>query len=229
MWAWATPALPRRGITITVPCQKSPKRRRYASLALPAACRSSPPAAWGTWIASGSSWSRACWTRWRWDDRWWPILLFPPSGSGAPTTTWSPADPASRAVCAMWRRGEGLSCIVNPCVGKAPITPAVRKRRVLVVGAGPAGLSAALTLWKRGHGVIVAEACGETGRQPFARRPFLQARRLWSGRSGASGGLWSEQNIPVYAQPGRGRSLPEEGSPGSPHLGRRFLAARAAP
>ena len=60
-------------------------------------------------------------------------------------------------------KGEGLSCIVNPCVGKAPITPAARKRRVLVAGAGPAGLSAALTLWKRGHGVIVAEACGEAG------------------------------------------------------------------
>ncbi len=59
--------------------------------------------------------------------------------------------------------GEGLSCIVNPSVGKAPITQADNKRRVLVAGAGPAGLSAALTLWKRGHGVIVAEACGQPG------------------------------------------------------------------
>ncbi len=59
--------------------------------------------------------------------------------------------------------GEGLSCIVNPTVGRAPITPAEKKRRVLVAGAGPAGLSAALALWKRGHGVIVAEADGEPG------------------------------------------------------------------
>jgi 2,4-dienoyl-CoA reductase-like NADH-dependent reductase (Old Yellow Enzyme family)/thioredoxin reductase len=60
-------------------------------------------------------------------------------------------------------RGEGLSCIVNPSVGKAPFSPAAKKRRVLVAGAGPAGLSAALTLWKRGHGVIVAEAGGQPG------------------------------------------------------------------
>jgi len=34
---------------------------------------------------------------------------------------------------------------------------------VVVAGAGPAGLAAALTLWKRGHGVIVAEAASEPG------------------------------------------------------------------
>jgi len=55
-------------------------------------------------------------------------------------------------------RGEGISCIVNPSVGKPPLEPAATRRRTLVAGAGPAGLSAALTLWRRGHGVIVAEA-----------------------------------------------------------------------
>jgi 2,4-dienoyl-CoA reductase-like NADH-dependent reductase (Old Yellow Enzyme family)/thioredoxin reductase len=59
--------------------------------------------------------------------------------------------------------GEGLSCIVNPTVGKPPLTPARKGRRTLVAGAGPAGLSTALALWQRGHGVIVAEAGPEAG------------------------------------------------------------------
>jgi thioredoxin reductase len=60
-------------------------------------------------------------------------------------------------------KGEGLSCIVNPAVGKPPLTRAPKPRRTLVAGAGPAGLSAALALWERGHGVIVAEAGSEAG------------------------------------------------------------------
>jgi 2,4-dienoyl-CoA reductase-like NADH-dependent reductase (Old Yellow Enzyme family)/thioredoxin reductase len=60
-------------------------------------------------------------------------------------------------------KGEGISCIVNPAVGKPPSLPAEQKRSVLVAGAGPAGLSAALALRERGHGVIVAEAGAEPG------------------------------------------------------------------
>jgi 2,4-dienoyl-CoA reductase-like NADH-dependent reductase (Old Yellow Enzyme family)/thioredoxin reductase len=60
-------------------------------------------------------------------------------------------------------KGEGLSCIVNPAVGKPPLTRAPKPRRTLVAGAGPAGLAAALVLWERGHGVIVAEAGPEAG------------------------------------------------------------------
>ena len=60
-------------------------------------------------------------------------------------------------------KGEGLSCIVNPSVGRAPVVPAAKRRRTLVAGAGPAGLCAALALWDRGHGVIVAEAGPEAG------------------------------------------------------------------
>jgi 2,4-dienoyl-CoA reductase-like NADH-dependent reductase (Old Yellow Enzyme family) len=36
--------------------------------------------------------------------------------------------------------GEGLSCIVNPAVGRPPIVPAETSKRVLVVGAGPGGV-----------------------------------------------------------------------------------------
>ncbi|MGC8763310.1 MAG: FAD-dependent oxidoreductase [Acidobacteriota bacterium] len=60
-------------------------------------------------------------------------------------------------------QGEGISCIVNPTVGKPPVSPAQERKRTLVAGAGPAGLSAALALWERGHGVIVAEAGAEPG------------------------------------------------------------------
>lgn len=59
--------------------------------------------------------------------------------------------------------GDGLSCIVNPTLGKAPLARAGKGKRVLVAGAGPAGLAAALTLWERGHGVIVAEARERAG------------------------------------------------------------------
>jgi 2,4-dienoyl-CoA reductase-like NADH-dependent reductase (Old Yellow Enzyme family)/thioredoxin reductase len=93
-------------------------------------------------------------------------------------------------------KGEGLSCIVNPCVGKAPITPAVRKRRVLVVGAGPAGLSAALTLWKRGHGVIIAEACGETG-GTFRAAPLSPGKEAMERPLRGLRRIVERENIPV--------------------------------
>jgi 2,4-dienoyl-CoA reductase-like NADH-dependent reductase (Old Yellow Enzyme family)/thioredoxin reductase len=60
-------------------------------------------------------------------------------------------------------KGDGLGCIVNPTVGRAPLSPPGKRRRVLVAGAGPAGLSAAIALWEQGHGVIVAEAGPEAG------------------------------------------------------------------
>ncbi len=59
--------------------------------------------------------------------------------------------------------GKGISCIVNPAVGRPPAARAEKRKRVLVAGAGPAGLAAAIALWKRGHGVIVAEASPEIG------------------------------------------------------------------
>ena len=93
-------------------------------------------------------------------------------------------------------RGEGLSCIVNPSVGKAPVTPAVRKRRVLVAGAGPAGLSAALTLWKRGHGVIIAEACGETG-GTFRAAPLSPGKEAMGKPLRGLQRLVERENIPV--------------------------------
>ncbi len=61
---------------------------------------------------------------------------------------------------------EGVRCAVNPQVGREQelaITPAERPRRVLVVGAGPAGLEAARIAALRGHDVVLVEASGRLG------------------------------------------------------------------
>jgi mycofactocin system FadH/OYE family oxidoreductase 2 len=58
-------------------------------------------------------------------------------------------------------RNRWLGCIENPETGKeavaAPVRPARDRRRVLVVGAGPAGLQAAGAAAARGHAVRVLE------------------------------------------------------------------------
>lgn len=66
--------------------------------------------------------------------------------------------------------GEAL-CIHNPATGREATTPHVvspspgPRRRVVVVGAGPAGLEAARIAGARGHSVTLFEATGEAGGQ----------------------------------------------------------------
>ncbi|MGH3516328.1 MAG: FAD-dependent oxidoreductase [Haloechinothrix sp.] len=66
------------------------------------------------------------------------------------------------------------TCMVNPRAAKETeliLSPARRSKRVAVVGAGPAGLSAATTLASRGHAVDLYEAEDEIGGQfDIARR-----------------------------------------------------------
>lgn len=61
-----------------------------------------------------------------------------------------------------------VSCLVNPRAGMEQLWPEVTadtQRRVAVVGAGPAGLQAALTAAKRGHEVVLYERDAELGGQ----------------------------------------------------------------
>lgn len=63
---------------------------------------------------------------------------------------------------------QRVCCAVNPLCGhelERPWTPAPHRKTVAVVGAGPAGITCALTLWRRGHDVTLFEKEGFIGGQ----------------------------------------------------------------
>lgn len=71
-----------------------------------------------------------------------------------------------------WRsvtRGQRVTCVYNPTVGREAIwgagtlTASERPRRVLVIGAGPAGLEYARVAAARGHEIVVLERASEPG------------------------------------------------------------------
>ncbi len=62
--------------------------------------------------------------------------------------------------------GQAVGCTVNPEIGHeylGPITPAATSKNVVIVGAGPAGLQAALVATQRGHKVTVLEKSDNVG------------------------------------------------------------------
>jgi N-methyl-L-proline demethylase len=77
-------------------------------------------------------------------------------------------------------QGGAAYCIHNPATGRElfmphEVAPAAVKRKVVVVGAGPAGLEAARVAAERGHQVVVFEALGKPGGQ--VRLTTRSARR----------------------------------------------------
>ncbi|MBM3459699.1 MAG: FAD-dependent oxidoreductase, partial [Armatimonadetes bacterium] len=64
---------------------------------------------------------------------------------------------------------EAMTCIYNPVTSReaewAELKAAPRRKRVVVVGAGPAGMEAALTAAARGHDVVVLEKGDAVGGQ----------------------------------------------------------------
>src|SRR5262249_6251741 len=62
-----------------------------------------------------------------------------------------------------------MTCVYNPVTSRettwATLEPAAKRKRVVVVGGGPAGVEAALTAAQRGHGVIVLEKEAQIGGQ----------------------------------------------------------------
>jgi 2,4-dienoyl-CoA reductase-like NADH-dependent reductase (Old Yellow Enzyme family) len=67
---------------------------------------------------------------------------------------------------------EHMTCVYNPVTSRertwAELQPAARRKRVVVVGAGPAGMEAALVAAARGHDVIVLERSERVGGQVWA-------------------------------------------------------------
>ncbi|MES2991423.1 MAG: NADPH-dependent 2,4-dienoyl-CoA reductase [Pseudomonadota bacterium] len=72
-------------------------------------------------------------------------------------------------------KAQLASCLVNPRAGhetELVLRPVTRRKRIAVVGAGPAGLATSTALAERGHEVHLFEAASEIGGQ------FNMARRI---------------------------------------------------
>jgi 2,4-dienoyl-CoA reductase-like NADH-dependent reductase (Old Yellow Enzyme family)/thioredoxin reductase len=63
------------------------------------------------------------------------------------------------------KSGESLGCNLNPAVGMPELVPTSNPMKVLIAGGGPAGMSTALYMTRRGHNVTLAEKTDNLGGQ----------------------------------------------------------------
>src|SRR5260370_23947 len=81
---------------------------------------------------------------------------------------------------------DRMTCVYNPVTSReatwAELKPAERPKRVVIVGAGPGGMEAALTAAGRGHTVIVLEREQRAGGHGWAGAG--SRRRAYWGRCG---------------------------------------------
>ncbi len=89
----------------------------------------------------------------------------------------------NQACIGHFHRGLPISCIQHPETGRelrfGTTVPALRRKKVMVVGGGPGGMKAAVTAAQRGHDVTLYEAESQLGGQ--ARLAQLLPRRAEFG------------------------------------------------
>lgn len=101
----------------------------------------------------------------------------------------------NQACIGHFHKGLPISCIQHPETGRelqfGQLRPALTRKRVMVVGGGPAGMKAAAVAAQRGHAVTLYEASGQLGGQVLLAQ--LLPRRSEFG--GASTNLQREMEL----------------------------------
>lgn len=95
--------------------------------------------------------------------------------------------------------GKTTSCLVNPRAGNETnlnYNPASEKRKIAVVGAGPAGLSAATVLAERGHSVTLFDQDKQIGGQLNTARK-IPSKREFDETVRYFGNMLLEHNVAV--------------------------------
>ncbi|TLG92556.1 FAD-dependent oxidoreductase [Pseudomonas edaphica] len=101
----------------------------------------------------------------------------------------------NQACIGHFHKGLPISCIQHPETGRelhyGNLQPTLKRRRIMVVGGGPAGMKAAAVAAQRGHDVTLFEASGQLGGQVLLAQ--LLPRRSEFG--GASTNLQREMTL----------------------------------